>query len=105
MTSTQTPKSYIKRLDVFCTVGEGIIVSADIQSRSREGLLHYTRLILDPLTMKIIRASCDCEGYTFRGHCLHIETLKQLVDSDERVREEIMKVKEELMRIKENKTS
>ena len=97
MTSTQTPKSYIKRLDVFCTVGEGIIVSADIQSRSREGLLHYTRLVLDPLTMKIIRASCDCEGYAFRGYCWHIQTLRQLVDSDEKVREKIMKVKEGLM--------
>jgi hypothetical protein len=97
MTSTQITKSNVKRLDVFRTVGEGIIVSADIQSRSREGLLHYTRLILDPLTMKIIRASCDCEGYAFRGYCWHIQTLKQLVDSDEKVREKIMKVKEGLM--------
>jgi len=97
MTSTQITKSYVKRLDVFYTVGEGIIVSADIQSRSREGLLHYTRLVLDPLTMKIIRASCDCEGYAFRGYCWHIQTLRQLVDSDEKVREKIMKVKEGLM--------
>ena len=97
MTSTQTPKNYVKRLDVFYTVGEGIIISADIESRSREGLLHYTRLVLDPLTMKVARASCDCEGFAFRGHCWHIQTLKQLVDSDERVKEEVMKVKEELM--------
>ena len=97
MTSTQITKSYVKRLDVFYTVGEGIIVSADIQSRSREGLLHYTRLVLDPLTMKIAKASCDCEGYAFRGYCWHIQTLRQLVDSDEKVREKIMKVKEELM--------
>ena len=97
MTSTQITKSYVKRLDVFYTIGEGIIVSADIQSRSREGLLHYTRLVLDPLTMKIIRASCDCEGYAFRGYCWHIQTLRQLVDSDEKVREKIMKVKEGLM--------
>jgi SWIM zinc finger. len=66
-------------MDVFYTLGEGIVVSADIQSKSRKGLLHYTRIVLDPLTMKITRASCDCEGYTFRGHCWHIETLKQLV--------------------------
>jgi len=97
MTSTQTPKNYVKRLDVFYTVGEGIVISADIESRSREGLLHYTRLVLDPLTMKVARASCDCEGFAFRGHCWHIQTLKQLVDSDERVKEEVMKVKEELM--------
>jgi hypothetical protein len=101
MTLTKTPKSYVKRLDVFYTVAEGIIVSADIQSKSREGLLHYTRLVVDPLTMKIIRASCDCEGFVFKGRCWHIETLKQLIDSDERVREEIMKVK----RIEENTTS
>jgi len=102
MTSTQPPKSYVKRLDVFYNVGEGIIVSVDIQSKSRKGLLHYTRIVLDPLTMKITKASCDCEGYAFKGHCWHIETLKQLIDSDERVREEIMKAKEELMRIEED---
>jgi len=98
MTFTQPPKSYVKRLDVFYTLGEGIVISADIQSKSREGLLHYTRIVLDPLTMKITKASCDCEGYAFRGHCWHIETLEQLVDSGEKVREEIMKAKEELMR-------
>ncbi|CDF81344.1 zinc-finger domain protein [Sulfolobus monocaudavirus SMV1] len=105
MSSTQTPKSYVKRLDIFSILGEGILVSADIESKSRNGLLHYTRLVLDPLTMKIIKASCDCEGYAFRGYCWHIETLKQLVDSDERVREKIMKAKEELMRIKEDTVS
>jgi len=84
MTSIQTPKSYVKRLDVFYTLGEGIVISADIQSKSREGLLHYTRIVLDPLTMKITRASCDCEGYAFRGHCWHIETLKQLVEQSKR---------------------
>ncbi len=52
--------------------------------------------------MKITMASCDCEGYTFRGHCWYIETLKQLVVSDERVREEVMKAKEELMRTEED---
>jgi len=102
MTSTQTHKNPIKRLDVFYTLGEGVVVSADTQSKSRKEILHYTRIVLDPLTMKITRASCDCEGYAFRGHCWHIETLKQLIDSDESVREKVMKAKEELVRIEED---
>ncbi|WP_048052711.1 hypothetical protein [Saccharolobus islandicus] len=103
MISTQIPsKSMIKRIDIFYVLSEGIIVSADIQSKSRKDLTHYTRLVLDPLTLNLVKYSCDCEGYTFRHHCWHIETLKQLVVSDERVREEVMKAKEELMRIEED---
>ncbi|ADB87230.1 hypothetical protein [Saccharolobus islandicus] len=103
MISTQIPsKSYVKRLDVFYVLSEGVVVAGDVESKSRKGLLHYTRIVLDPLTMKITKASCDCEGYTFRHHCWHIETLKQLVVSDERVIEEVMKAKEELMRIEED---
>jgi len=69
MISTQIPKSYVKKLDVFYTLGEGVVVAGDVESKSRKGLLHYTRIVLDPLTMKITKASCDCEGYTFRQHC------------------------------------
>jgi len=36
MIFTQIPKSYVKRLDVFYVLSEGTIVSADIQSKSRE---------------------------------------------------------------------
>jgi len=64
--------------------------------------LHYTRIIIDPLSLNIVKATCDCEGFTFRQHCWHIETLKQLEVSDERGREEVMKAKEELMRIEED---
>nr|WP_054846335.1 hypothetical protein [Sulfuracidifex tepidarius] len=100
--STQIPKSYVERTSVFYTLGEGIVISADIQSKSKANLVHYTRVVLDPLTMKVMKSGCDCEGYTFRRHCWHIETLKQSVASDEKVREEVMKAKEELMRIEED---
>ncbi len=51
MISTQIPsKSMIKRIDVFYVLSEGIVISADIQSKSRKGLLHYTRIVLDPLS-------------------------------------------------------
>ena len=103
MISTQIPsKSYVKRLDVFYTLGEGVVVAGDVESKSRKGLLHYTRIVLDPLTMKIVKESCSCEAGAFHRKCWHIETLKQLVVSDERVREEVMKAKEELMRIEED---
>ena len=101
MISTQIPsKSYVKRTSVFYTLGEGIIVSADIQSKSRKGLLHYTRIVLDPLTMKITKASCDCEGYTFRHHCWHLKTLEQMIK--EELRERIEKARQEMMQIEED---
>ncbi|ACP55419.1 hypothetical protein [Saccharolobus islandicus] len=100
MISTQIPsKSYVKRTSVFYTLGEGIVVSADIQSKSRTNLTHYTRIVLDPLSLKVVKSSCDCEGYTFRHHCWHVEALKQLVASDEKVREEVMKAKEEMLQV------
>ncbi len=99
--SHKNPQKLREKVRCFLYRCRRIIVSADIQSKSREGLLHYTRLVMDPLTMEIIRASCDCEGFVFKGRCWHIETLKQLIDSDQRVREEIMKVK----RIEENTAS
>ncbi|WP_016731963.1 hypothetical protein [Saccharolobus islandicus] len=99
MISTQIPKNPIKRLDVFYTLGEGVVVAGDIESKSRKGLLHYTRIVLDPLSLKVVKSSCDCEGYTFRHHCWHVEALKQLVASDEKVREEVMKAKEEMLQV------
>ncbi|BDC18245.1 hypothetical protein [Acidianus sp. HS-5] len=102
MISTQIPKNPIKRLNVFYTLGEGIIVSADIQSRSRRDVIHYTRIVLDPLTLRTVKASCDCEGYTFRGHCWHIETLKQLINADEKIKEEVEKARNELMQTEED---
>ncbi|QXJ27136.1 hypothetical protein J5U23_02918 [Saccharolobus shibatae B12] len=101
MISTQIPKSMIKRTSVFYTLGEGIIISADIQSKSRKDVVHYTRIVLDPLSLKVVKSSCDCEGYTFRRHCWHIETLKQLLN-DIKVRNEIEKAREEMMAIEED---
>ncbi|BDB97719.1 hypothetical protein SACC_07360 [Saccharolobus caldissimus] len=39
MISTQIPKSYVKRTSVFYTLGEGIVISADIQSESNWSVL------------------------------------------------------------------
>jgi len=101
MISTQTPsKSYVKRLDIFYVLSEGIVVTGDVESKSRKGLLHYTRIVLDPLTLKITGASCDCEGFTFRGKCWHIETLKQLASTE--LREGVEKARQEMMRIEED---
>jgi len=100
MISTQIPKNPIKRLDVFYTLGEGIVVSADIQSKSRKGLLHYTRIVLDPLTMKITKASCDCEASAFGKKCWHIKTLEELVKTD--LKKEVEKVREEMLAVEED---
>ena len=102
MISTQTPKNPIKRLDVFYVLSEGVIVAGDVESKSRKGLLHYTRIVLDPLTMKITKASCDCEGYTFRHNCWHIKTLEQMIKEDRELRERIEKTRQEMMQIEED---
>nr|WP_011229463.1 SWIM zinc finger family protein [Sulfolobus sp. NOB8H2]CAA09151.1 hypothetical protein [Sulfolobus sp. NOB8H2] len=102
MISTQIPsKSYVKRTSVFYVLSEGIVVAGDIQSKSRANLVHYTRLVLDPITLKVTKASCDCEGFTFRGKCWHIETLKQLLN-DTKVKEEVEKVRQEMMQLEED---
>jgi hypothetical protein len=103
MISTQIPKNPIKRLDVFYVLSEGIIVSADIQSKSRKDLTHYTRLVLDPETLNLVKYSCDCEGFTFRHHCWHIKTLEQMIK--EELRERIEKARQEMMQIEEDITS
>jgi hypothetical protein len=89
MAQTQTP--FIKQIYVTYN-GQGIIVSADIQSKSRPNITHYTRVIINPISMRIYKASCDCEGFTHRRKCWHIEALKQEISN---IREEIEKVKEE----------
>ena len=64
--------------------------------------MHYTRIVLDPLTMKITKASCDCEGYTFRHNCWHIKTLEQMIKEDRELRERIEKARQEMMQIEED---
>ena len=72
-------EKFIKRVNIFCNA-EGIVVSADIESRSRLGMMHYTRVVLDPLTLKVVKETCSCEGYTFNGRCWHIELLEKLIN-------------------------
>jgi hypothetical protein len=79
MAQTQNP---FKGIYVIPTPSQ-IIVSADIKSRSRHNLVHYTRVVLDPNTLKITTATCDCEGFTYRRSCWHIKALEQIVYSDE----------------------
>jgi len=100
MISTQIPKSYVKRLDVFYTRGEGVVVAGDVESKSRKGLLHYTRVVLDPLTMKIVKESCSCEAGSFGKKCWHLKTLEQMIK--EELRERIEMARQEMMQIEED---
>ena len=102
MISTQIPKSYVKRLDVFYTLGEGVVVAGDVESKSRKGLLHYTRIVLDPLTMKIVKESCSCEAGSFGKKCWHLKTLEQMIKEDRELRERIEKARQEMMQIEED---
>jgi hypothetical protein len=45
-------------------LGEGV-VAGDVGSKSRKGLLYYTWIVLDPLTMKIVKESYSCEAGSF----------------------------------------
>jgi len=77
----QILKSYIKSINVFDS-SMGMIISADIKSKSRLGMIHYSRIIIDPMNNKILRASCSCEGFTFRKSCWHVELLEYLANTE-----------------------
>ncbi|PVU72504.1 hypothetical protein DDW10_04075 [Sulfolobales archaeon SCGC AB-777_J03] len=47
--SRQTLKRLRKKIRRFYTLGEGVVVAGDVERKSRKGLLHYTRIVLDPL--------------------------------------------------------
>ena len=85
----------LKRVSVFCTLCEGIVISADIQSRTRTDLTHYSRVIINPANLKITKESCSCEAYTFCRKCWHIKLLEQLIENNKDLREEIERAKEE----------
>jgi hypothetical protein len=50
-------------------LGEGVVVAGDVESKSRKGLLHYTRIVLDPLSLKAVKATCSCEAGSFGKKC------------------------------------
>jgi len=101
MISTQIPsKSYVKRTSVFYTLGEGVVVAGDVESKSRKGLLHYTRIVLDPLSLKVVKATCSCEAGSFGKKCWHLKTLEQMIK--EELRERIEKARQEMMQIEED---
>jgi hypothetical protein len=101
MISTQIPKNPIKRLDVFYVLSEGIIVSADIQSRTRKDLIHYSRITIDPISLKIVKESCSCEAGAFHRKCWHLKTLEQLISSEE-IKEKIEKARSEMLAVEED---
>jgi len=102
MISTQIPsKSMIKRIDVFYTLGQGIVISADVQSRTRKDLIHYSRITIDPISLKIVKESCSCEAGAFHRKCWHLKVLEQLISSEE-IKEKIEKARQEMMQIEED---
>jgi hypothetical protein len=95
MAQTQQNKKYIQQVHITYTLGQGVIVSADFQSKSRPGITHYARIIIDPIDFTVTKASCDCEGFTFKRKCWHIQTLKEITFTE--LKEEVEKMaKEEL---------
>ena len=60
-------------------MGEGVVVAGDVESKSRRGLLHYTRIVLDPLSLKVVKATCSCEAGSFGKKCWHLKTLEQMI--------------------------
>jgi len=64
-------------------LGEGVIISADVQSRTRRDVTHYSRIVLDPLSLKVVKATCSCEAGSFGKKCWHLKTLEQLMASEE----------------------
>ncbi|MCQ4345535.1 MAG: hypothetical protein RXQ70_05105 [Sulfolobaceae archaeon] len=99
---SETLKYPIKRVDVFHVLSKGIVVSADIRSKSKKDLTHHVGLVLDPLTLKVVKYSYDYEGYTFRHHYWRIWTLERMIKEDNELRERIGKTRQEITRIEED---
>jgi len=83
----------------FYTLGEGVIISADVESRTRRDVTHYSRIDLDPLSLKAVKATCSCEAGSFGKKCWHLKTLEQMIDE---LRERIKKARQEMMQIEED---
>ncbi|MFP3202853.1 MAG: SWIM zinc finger family protein [Sulfolobus sp.] len=79
----------IKNVYITYSIGLGVIVSADIQSKSRPNLTHYARVILNPLTLEVTRETCDCEAFTYRRKCWHIKALEEAIKNELRGRIEV----------------
>jgi hypothetical protein len=94
----QILKSYIKSINISDS-SMGIIISGDIKSKSRPGISHYSRIIIDPMSNKIIKSSCDCEAFTFRKSCWHLELLEYLARTE--YKNEIEKAREYRKRLAE----
>jgi hypothetical protein len=83
-TKTQVPqylKSYVKSVNVVPT-SMGLIITADVKSRSRPSISHYTRIVIDPLNGEVVKASCSCEGFTFGKECWHVKILKEMAKNE-----------------------
>lgn len=102
MISTQIPKNPIKRLDVFYVLSEGVIISADVQSRTRKDLIHYSRIAIDPISLKIVKESCSCEAGSFGKKCWHLKMLEGLVKENKELREKIEKARSEMLAVEED---
>ncbi|MFP3203644.1 MAG: SWIM zinc finger family protein [Sulfolobus sp.] len=100
-TQTQNLKSMIEKTYITYSLGEGVIFSADIKSRSRKDLVHYSRIVLDPMSLKIVKATCSCEAFAFHKKCWHLKLLEKLLTSEE-FKEKIENAAKEIMRIEDD---
>ena len=73
-----TPKlSFSDLVNLRVSVHEGYThLYAEFKSQTRAGLVHITQLFVTP--NGVAKASCSCEGFTFRKKCKHVEFLKSI---------------------------
>ncbi|MEJ2770567.1 SWIM zinc finger family protein [Stygiolobus sp. CP8521M] len=57
-------------------------------------------MILDPLSLKVVKANCSCEAGSFGKKCWHLKTLEQMIKKE--LRERIKKARHEMMQIEED---
>ena len=64
------------KVNVFHT-SYGVVYSAEIPSRSRSGLKHYTRAVV--YNGGYVSFTCDCEAFAMKRECWHIKLLKNML--------------------------
>ena len=73
-----SPFSFVKEMHI--SVHDGYVhIVAVVQSKSRPWMAHVVQAYV---SKKGVKASCDCEGFTFRKKCWHVQWLLSIINQD-----------------------
>lgn len=79
MNKLSSPFSFVKEMHI--SVHDGYVhIIAVVQSKSRPWMEHIVQAYVSK--KGVVKASCDCEGFTFRKKCWHVQWLLSIINQD-----------------------